>query len=161
MCRRMRELGWKILHLDRPMTGHDLAMTRWSQYWRRSVRTGYAYAQVSERFRGSALPFWEAEAKHNRKHALVEAGLVMLALLASIFWQTGWPICLVAVFFLLLSLRTAAKVAWKSPSFSTRLLYGVHSHLQQIPIYFGQLQYRRDRRNGRIRELIEYKGATQ
>ena len=27
MCRRMRGLGWTILHVDRAMTGHDLAMT--------------------------------------------------------------------------------------------------------------------------------------
>ncbi len=51
MCRRLRAKGWKILHVDRPMTGHDLAMTQWSQYWRRATRTGYAYAEVSERLR--------------------------------------------------------------------------------------------------------------
>ncbi len=161
MCRRMRELGWKILHVDRPMTGHDLAMTRWSQYWRRGVRTGYAYAEVSERFRGTRLPFWEAEARHNRKHALAQAGLLALALLASIFWRTAWPVALLLVGFLLLSLRTAGKAAWKSPSLATRFLYGMHSHLQQASIYVGQLEYWRDRRNGRTRGLIEYKEAAQ
>lgn len=39
----------------------------------------------------------------------------------------------------------------------TRLLYGVHSHLQQIPILIGQLGYYSDRRAGRRRRLIEYK----
>ena len=59
MCRRIRSHGWKIRHIDFPMTGHDLAMTKWSQYWRRATRAGYAYAEVSQRFRGSGLPFWE------------------------------------------------------------------------------------------------------
>jgi hypothetical protein len=58
----------------------------------------------------------------------------------------------------LLALRTAHRVRWKSPDFRTRLLYGLHSHLQQIPILFGQIRYWRDRRAGRIASLIEYKG---
>jgi hypothetical protein len=70
------------------------------------------------------------------------------------------PVLLLAALFLLLALRTASKVTWKSPDRSTRFLYGVHSHLQQIPIYIGQRQYWRDRKNGRTRGLIEYKGAA-
>ena len=58
MCQRIRTLGFTILHVDRPMTGHDLAMTRFSQYWRRAVRSGYAYAEVSTRFRNTDLPLW-------------------------------------------------------------------------------------------------------
>jgi hypothetical protein len=36
-------------------------------------------------------------------------------------------------------------------------LYGAHSHLQQIPIFFGQVQYWRNRRRGRRSGLLEYK----
>ncbi len=46
-CIRVRRLGWKILMLDAPMARHDVAMTRFSQWWRRSRRTGHAYAQVA------------------------------------------------------------------------------------------------------------------
>ena len=161
MCRRMRERGWKILHIDRPMTGHDLAITQWSQYSRRAMRTGYAYAEVSERFHGSRLPFWDFEARHNRNYALIQIGIVAGVLVASAIWRTGWPIGLLLVFFLLLVVRTARKVAWKTPSFSTRFLYGMHSHLQQIPIFIGQFQYWSDRRKRRARGLIEYKEASQ
>jgi glycosyltransferase involved in cell wall biosynthesis len=160
MCRRLRELNWKILHVDRPMTGHDLAMTRWFQYSRRATRTGYAYAEVSERFRGSRMPLWEFEARHNRNHVFLQAALAVSALLASVLSRTGWPIAFALLFFLGLSLRTASKMAWKTPSRWTRFLYGIHSHLQQVLIYLGQLQYWRDRRNGRARGLIEYKEAS-
>ena len=37
------------------------------------------------------------------------------------------------------------------------LFYGVHSHLQQIPIYCGQLQYWLNRRKGKRARLLEYK----
>jgi glycosyltransferase involved in cell wall biosynthesis len=161
MCRRMRARGWKILHVDRPMTGHDLAMTRWSQYWRRATRTGYAYAEVSERFKGSGLPFWEHEVRHNRKQALILTGLVTVGVLASLVTFSVIPVALLILFLIALSVRTAGRVAWKSDNFTTRLLYGFHSHLQQIPIYIGQRQYRADRRAGRVRGLIEYKEASQ
>ena len=46
LCSRLRGSGYQILHIDAPMTGHDLAITRFSQYWKRAVRAGYAYAQL-------------------------------------------------------------------------------------------------------------------
>ena len=67
------------------------------------------------------------------------------------------PLLLMLGFWLALAVRTALKVDWKSRDPLTRLLYGVHSHLQQIPILIGQLGYYRDRRRGRQRGLIEYK----
>lgn len=161
MCRRIRSAGWKILHADRPMTGHDLAMTKWSQYWRRAVRTGYAYAEVSGRFRGSGLPFWETEARHNCSRAIAWIVLIAASAGISVSFASVLPVLSLLALVVLLALRTAAKTAWKSPDFFTRFLYGIHSHLQQIPIYIGQLQFRRDRSRGRIRGLIEYKGAAR
>ena len=155
MCRRIRSLGWQIRHIDVPMTGHDLAMTKWSQYWKRATRAGYAYAEVSRRFHGSGLPFWEEDARRNRNRALILIGLCLVGLTG--FWQLLVVVGLLTA----LVLRTASKTRWKSPSFFTRLLYGIHSHLQQIPIFIGQLQFWNDRREGRVRELIEYKGAVE
>ena len=45
LCRRLRHCGYRILHIDSPMTGHDLNITRFSQYWRRALRAGHAYAK--------------------------------------------------------------------------------------------------------------------
>lgn len=160
MCRRMRALGWKILHIDAPMTGHDLAMTKWSQYWRRATRAGYAYAEVSERFRDSGLPFWEEEARRNRSRAILLLAICGAAILAAVVSLSFWPLLLLVAALGALVLRTAAKTRWKSPSLTTRLLYGIHSHLQQIPIFMGQRQYQADRSAGRVRGLIEYKGST-
>ena len=51
LCRRLRAHGYRIEHIDVPMTGHDLNMTRFRQYWLRAVRAGHAYAEIS-----SSLP---------------------------------------------------------------------------------------------------------
>ncbi len=60
LCRRIRAHGFKILHIDEPMTRHDLAIRHWKQYWKRAVRAGHAYAEVSDRFRHSDDPFWSS-----------------------------------------------------------------------------------------------------
>ena len=65
LCRRIRALGYKILHINQSMTGHDLQIMRWSQYWKRATRAGHAYAEVSERFRNSDDSFWSSERKAN------------------------------------------------------------------------------------------------
>ncbi|MBN9507141.1 MAG: glycosyltransferase [Altererythrobacter sp.] len=46
LCARLRASGWAIMRLDAPMTIHDAAMTRFSQWWRRAVRSGIGYAQA-------------------------------------------------------------------------------------------------------------------
>lgn len=43
LCFRMRQLGWKVYRLDAAMTLHDADMSRFSQWWKRSRRAGYAY----------------------------------------------------------------------------------------------------------------------
>ncbi|MBX7219098.1 MAG: glycosyltransferase [Blastocatellia bacterium] len=157
MCRRMRAVGYVILHVDLPMTGHDLAMLRWAQYWRRATRTGYAYAEVSARFRGTDIPLWEAESRHNRRRTWLQIGLFLAGLAVSLWWLKPWPLLAVAAFYGLLIVRTTFKFRWKSPSLLTCFCYGVHSHIQQVPIFLGQLQYGKDARQGQKRGLIEYK----
>lgn len=44
LCIRLRASGWRIWHLDEPMAQHDAAMTRFSQWWKRSLRSGYGAA---------------------------------------------------------------------------------------------------------------------
>ena len=46
LCIRLRERGWILLRIDAEMTLHDIAMTRFGQWWRRCVRTGYAYPDL-------------------------------------------------------------------------------------------------------------------
>jgi len=156
MCRRMRNLGWRIQHIDAPMTLHDLAITRFSQYWRRSQRAGYAFAAVSARFRGTSDPFWSDEASRNRQRGLFWLLTPVLALIASLVLLSPWPVTLWLLLLLAFAARTAWHSRWKPAPWTTLLLYGLHSHLQQIPIYLGQLQFKRNRNQA----LMEYKDVS-
>jgi hypothetical protein len=160
MCRRIRAAGHRIVHLDLPMTRHDLAVTTWSAYWRRAFRAGHAYAEISARFRHSPDPLWLRESRRNLVHGAVLLSAPLLLLLVWLLLPVLWAMGLTAIggsMVLLLLARTARRCAWKSPDRSTCWMYAMHSHLQQIPILFGQLAQKRDARRGRRRQLIEYK----
>jgi cellulose synthase/poly-beta-1,6-N-acetylglucosamine synthase-like glycosyltransferase len=157
LCRRIAALGFTILHVDRPMTLHDLAITRWQQYWKRSTRAGHAFAEVSERFQATEQAFWSDESRRNRNRALLLLGLFIAGLTASIVFASLLPIGGACFFFLALAARSAWKVRWKTNDKVALLLYGLHSHLQQVPIYVGQLQYKWNRRKGKRSMLLEYK----
>jgi len=157
LCRRIAALGYAIQHVDRPMTGHDLAITRFSQYWRRNTRAGHAYAEVSAQLALRGETFWLDETLRNRNRALTLIALAIAGLAASFFFRSLLPTALVVLFFLAIALRSAWKARWKSTDKLTLLLYGIHSHLQQVPIYCGQLQYKWNRRRGKRAALLEYK----
>ena len=45
LCLRLQRAGWIIWRIDAEMTLHDAAITRLAQWWKRTVRNGYALAQ--------------------------------------------------------------------------------------------------------------------
>jgi cellulose synthase/poly-beta-1,6-N-acetylglucosamine synthase-like glycosyltransferase len=71
------------------------------------------------------------------------------------------PMTLPILLFLLIALalfaRTAMKVRSRTDKIKLLTAYSIHSHLQQIPIFFGQLRYRRQRQRGGKAAIIEYK----
>jgi len=46
MCARLRAAGWRIWRIDAPMTEHDARIHSLKQWWRRTQRGGFGYAQV-------------------------------------------------------------------------------------------------------------------
>lgn len=92
MCLRLRRQGHKIRRIDCPMTYHDAAIHHFSQWWRRSVRCGYAYAN------GAAL-----HGQSPDKHWLKETfralcwGLFvpLIILVVSLFYSPGIVLLLV------------------------------------------------------------------
>lgn len=156
LCRRIRSLHYGILHIDHPMTTHDLQITRWSQYWKRATRAGHAYAEVSERFKDTDDPFWTSDRQRNLMRASCW-GISLVAVIVAAFFFGALPIALWLGILLLFSVRSAWKARWKRAGFATLLLYGIHSHLQQLPILVGQLQYEHCKRRRKSLKLIEYK----
>jgi glycosyltransferase involved in cell wall biosynthesis len=156
LCQRLRAQDYSILHIDHPMTLHDLNISRWSQYWKHARRAGYAYAEISDRFQSSEDPFWRADANRSLVLGCFWSLSLAIALIASLRFSylplTVW-LCL----FLTFSARSAWRARWKKSSLVTLFLYGIHSQLQHLPICIGQMQYALDKRGGKKRNIIEYK----
>lgn len=76
---RIRLSDWRIVKIDEPMTLHDIAMEKVSQYWKRAYRTGYGYAAVTYRHGFRKGSFWTYELKR----ILVRGGLGLSSLLMS------------------------------------------------------------------------------
>ncbi|MBV8906020.1 MAG: glycosyltransferase [Acidobacteriia bacterium] len=160
LCCRLRARGGLILQIDAPMADHDLAMESWRQYWRRAVRTGHAYAQISELSSRTSAPVWAAESRRNLVQGAVYS--IAPAALAIAFAVTHSLIPMAAGLgaAAALILRTALRSRRRGMASGLLLLYAIHSHLQQIPIFCGQLIYLVNQRRSRVQELIEYKGGA-
>jgi GT2 family glycosyltransferase len=157
MCRRMRERGYRILHVAEPMTGHDLAMHTFAQYWRRSLRTGHAYAEISALYSNTADPLWSAESHRNVVRGLFWLAAPAGCAVASIALRSWLPIGLFAAGAVAVGARSATRASAKTRSPRLLLAYALHSHLQQVPIFLGQLRFWLERRKGRRSAIIEYK----
>lgn len=156
LCRRLREQGWQIEHIDAPMTLHDLAIVDWRAYWRRAERTGLAFAQVADRFARSSDPFWSDLARRNKIHVGVMAAWLLGLVVA--LWQAPWFVLPWLLLPVVMCWRSARRGQWKCPNDTVLAFkYAVHSHLQQIPILAGQWHWHRLARQQRQPELMEYK----
>lgn len=83
LCVRLRERGHRIWRLDAEMTLHDAAMTRFSQWWRRTERAGHAFAEVSDLHRASPAGIWRTEARRAILWAGVAPASLLLGAIAS------------------------------------------------------------------------------
>lgn len=159
MCWRLRQQGWRILHIDAPMTGHDLAIVSFNAYWRRAVRTGLAFAQVADRFRHTADPMWQSEVRRNALHACVMLTWALTTLILLGVAPAMSALSLAAGLFMLL--RSAQRCRWKCQGhWLQAVFYAVHAHAQQIPIFLGQCLWHRLRLTRQTPQLMEYHAAN-
>jgi GT2 family glycosyltransferase len=63
MTARLRERGWKIWRIAEDMSEHDAATFSFGQWWRRTVRSGYGYAQAWKATRHMPCPVNDARLK--------------------------------------------------------------------------------------------------
>ncbi|WP_136475927.1 glycosyltransferase family 2 protein [Pseudomonas sp. DG56-2] len=149
LCVRLRANGWKIWRLADEMTLHDAAMTRFSQWWRRSMRTGYAFAEGT--FLHGAAPelHWQRESRRAWIWGLgVPLGIVLASVLLG-----GWGL-LLGLIYPLQAVRLARR---GSRSARENWLQAVFLVLGKFPEMLGQLKFLLNRYGSGKAALIEYK----
>jgi len=135
LCYRVRRSGGRILCLDDPMVMHDLGMHHFSQYWRRSVASGNAYASIAMRFRRDPERMWYREMLVN----FVEPAIWFVILLAG--WQLfggAIALTLILAWWLVRALQIAYKLRDRDVGLMTALMYGIHCQFARLPAAIGQ-----------------------
>lgn len=147
LCVRLRAAGWEVWRIDREMTLHDAAMTRFAQWWRRARRAGHAFAEGAALHGAPPERHWVGETRR----ALVWGAALPLAALAGAL-VTPWALALFLAWplqvFRLARRAGGGRAAWESAFFLT---------LGKIPEAVGALEYIGRRWMGRPAGLIEYK----
>lgn len=149
LCVRLRAAGWKIWRLDAEMTLHDAGMTRFAQWWRRSMRAGHAYAEGAYLHGAAPERHWLGE---SRRAWLWGAGVPLLTVLA-LPLVGYWGLALPAVYPLqVIRLarrgRATRRLNWLQALFLV---------LGKFPEAVGQTRFLWSRLVGAKRLLIEYK----
>ena len=152
LCSRLRSHGWEIWRLDGPMTRHDAAMTRFSQWMRRAFRSGYGYAQAWSRTRGQADRLY---APHLRSAAFWAAAIsIVIVLVASLLGKPSIILAIPAIYALQI-----ARIAARRGLFSAwSWLYASLMLVAKFPELLGALSYALKRRRS---APVDYKEVPQ
>jgi len=156
LCLRLRQRGWKILRVDAEMTLHDAAITRFSQWWRRAVRAGHAYAE------GAARHGHEPE-RHSVKSVRSNWfwGLVLPVVTLALSFPTAGLSCFLLAGYPVLGWRIYRYGRGRGFSAGDARLYAAACVVGKLPQALGQLLYWKRRFTGAPGALIEYKGPSQ
>jgi GT2 family glycosyltransferase len=149
LCVRLRADGWRVWRLACEMTLHDAAMTRFGQWWRRVVRSGYAFAQGAQLHGSSSERHWVWE---SRRAWLWGAALPLTGLVTGVAFGP-WGL----VIWLVYPAQLLRQIGRGDGPLRRRAIIAAFQVLARFPEAFGQCKFFRDRLCGRPGRLIEYK----
>ena len=154
LCLRLRREGWIIMRLDLEMTLHDAQITRFSQWWQRSLRSGHAYAEGAWLHGNSPERHRIKEIKSILLWGLIVPLITLLTLLPSHGWSLtlllGYPVITYKIY------RYYQKRGFKSQE---ALLYAVNCLTIKFPQAQGLIQFYTNKLLGKQKTIIEYKSS--
>jgi len=149
LCVRLRLKGWKIWRIGEEMTLHDAAISRMGQWWNRTRRCGYAYAEGAHLH---GAPPEMHRVKESRRVWIWGLGIPLVTIAMSIFFGMGGLAMLliypVQVVRLAIKGTRSAHENWWSALFLV---------LGKFPEAVGQMNFLKNRLTGNTARLIEYK----
>jgi glycosyltransferase involved in cell wall biosynthesis len=149
LCVRFRTAGWKIWRLGEEMTLHDAAMTRFGQWWKRTKRGGYAFAQ------GAYLHGAPPERHGVRQSWSIWIwGLGIPALTIGLaVWLGAWSLVILLIY----PLQVVRLVLRGNRSVRENWWRAVFLVLGKFPELMGQLNFFYNKLSDTTAHLIEYK----
>lgn len=149
LCLRVLRKGWRIWRLEQHMALHDLAMSRFSQWWKRGVRDGHAFAE------GVALHGAHPERHYVRAYySALFWGLSIPLGTLFLMWLFGPSGALLLTLYPLQIVRLALR---GTRSVHENWLRGLFLVIGKFPETLGVLRFHIRRALGRQPRLIDYK----
>lgn len=154
MCYRLRKKNWSVMRLDHAMTLHDAAIGHFSQWWRRYIRTGHAYAQ------GYALHARDGQGYCLRESAKSWLWACILPVAILTLTLTVHPaFLLLATLYLVQFGKIALHANKRLGHVRHALIYALFTVIGKFPQFIGQLLFFKRKLGGGKYFLIEYKSA--
>jgi GT2 family glycosyltransferase len=149
LCVRLRSKGWQIWRLDDDMAYHDSAMTHFWQWWKRTLRTGYAFAEGAHLH---GTPPEMHRVKESRRIWVWGLWIPVASVILTVWFGT------LGLVILLIYPAQIFRLALRGTrSFSENWLCALFLVLCKFPEAIGQLKYFYNRLAGKAAHLIEYK----
>ena len=130
------------------MTRHDAAITRFNQWWVRTVRSGYAYAEVSRLHKHSKFRIFA----ENVRRAVIWAGLIPLGIIFGVLFHPA-----AAVGILVYPLQILRMAFRRDYAQSASWINAFFTLVGKFPELQGILKFQARRLSGRSIPPIEYK----
>lgn len=152
MCYRLRKMKWSIFRLDHPMTLHDANMMRFVQWWKRAVRSGYAYAQ------GYSL-----HADDHQGYCLKESIKIWVwafVIPASILLLTildNYTYFFLFILYILQFAKIALQRNIQLKNAKHSIIYGIFTVISKFPQLVGQIMFIKRKIYGEKHSIIEHK----
>jgi len=147
LCVRLRKSGWKIWHIEEPMMLHDANITNFFQWWKRTTRAGYAYAEGSSMHRAYPERHWVEESRR----AWIWGFIIPITIIAACFFSWKLSILMTLIYPLQvarLAMKNKSPKNWQQAFF---LVLGKFAEMM------GQFKFFKQKYTNQDISLIEYK----
>lgn len=156
MCIRLRRKGWRIWRIDVDMTLHDAAMLRFGQWWKRSIRGGWAIAEGFAMYGQEPEQYMRQQAKSGWLWGLV----VPLLAFGLAIPTRGLSLLLLLGYVVLVRKIYRYRLEAYDDALQDARLYAIYCVLSKFPQMLGQAKYWLNRMQNKPAVLIEYKEST-
>lgn len=147
-CTRLRKAGWHLVRIPEKMALHDGGRMRFSQWWKRAIRTGHAFAQI-----GHMHPeYWYRERLRGWFYGLI---LPVIAI-SGAFISFAAPVMVIGIY-ALSYLKTMRNLQLEGLPMHEALKQAIFLSLSKFPNFLGMLRYYWRCLRGKQMHLIEYK----
>lgn len=149
LCSRLRAQGGRVWRLANDMALHDANMMHFRQWWTRTVRAGYSFAQALFVDASSS----NGRGRHESLSALLWAFVIPILFFGAVYAFGAWgAVVLLAYPLQFLRLASCGRRIFKENCVRAFFLI-----LGKFPELQGQIKYRVERLMGRQSGLIEHK----